>query len=79
MAKRAPSQVERAKRAVIQMLAGEAGFVGAGVSKNASGQVEILVLVTDDQSPVLSKVPSEWEGIPVRTQIGGVPKKLSPP
>jgi len=59
-----------------KLLAAEPGFVGAGVSAGLAGQYEIIVLVTDDSSPVLAKVPNEWEGISIRTQIGGVPQKF---
>ena len=76
MAARTSAQVEKAKRKLIKLLASEPGFVGAGISRGASGQYEIIVLVKEASSPVLDKTPSEWEGIPVRTQIGGVPRKL---
>jgi hypothetical protein len=76
MAKRSSSQAERAKRALIKLLLDEPGFVGAGISIGVSGHYEIVILVKDEKSPVLRKAPREWEGIPVRTQIAGVPKKL---
>lgn len=76
MVKRPLSRVEKAKRRLVKQLAAEPGFVGVGVAVGMAGQYEILVLVTDATSPVLAKVPSEWEGIPVRTEVGGIPKKF---
>lgn len=76
MAERTSSQVERAKRKLVKLLEGEPGFVGAGISMGTSGQYEIVVLVKDASSPVVEKAPSEWEGILVRTQVGGIPKKF---
>jgi len=76
MAEPTSAPVEKAKRKLVKLLKGEPGFVGAGVALGATGQYEIIVLVKDATSPVVSKTPSEWEGIPVRTQIGGAPKKL---
>jgi hypothetical protein len=73
---RPSSRVEKAKQRLIKLLANEPGFVGAGVSTDQSGQEEIVVLVTDAKSPLMSKVPGEWEGIPVRTEVGGTPKKF---
>ena len=76
MAERTSSQVEKAKRKLVKLLAGEPGFVGAGISMGASGQYEIVVLVKEASSPVVDKAPSEGEGIPVRTQVGGAPRKF---
>jgi len=73
---RPSSRIQKAKQALVKVLSAEPGFVGAGVSVGMSGQYEIVVMVMDATSPVLAKVPSEWEGIPVRTQIGGTPKKF---
>ena len=60
----------------MKLLSAEPGFIGAGVSAGITGQYEIIVLVEDAKSPVLAKVPSEWEGIPVKTEIAGVPRKF---
>lgn len=76
MAERPSSRIQRAKETLVKLLAAEPGFVGAGVSLRMSGEYEIVVLVNDADSAVLAKVPSEWEGIPVRTQVGGIPKKF---
>lgn len=76
MGERSSSQVQKAKERLVKLLAAEPGFVGAGISTGMSGQYEIIVLVADETSPVLAKMPVEWEGIPVRTKISGVPKKL---
>ncbi len=73
---RPSSRVEKAKQRLVKRLAHEPGFVGAGVSTDQSGQEEIVVLVTDAKSPLMRKVPIEWEGIPVRTEVGGTPKKF---
>ncbi len=70
------SRLQKAKTALGKLLAAEPGFVGVGISAGSADQYEIVVMVTDGQSPVLAKVPTEWEGIPVRTQVGGIPKKL---
>lgn len=71
-----PSRVQKARQALVRLLSDEPGFVGAGVSVGISGQYEIIVLVEDAKSPVLAKVPSEWEGVLVRREIGGVPRKF---
>lgn len=69
-------KIEKAKKRLVNLLAGEPGFVGAGVSAGRSGQYEITVIVVESASPVLAKVPTVWEGFPVRTQIGGIPEKF---
>lgn len=69
-------KIEKAKKRLVNLLAREPGFVGAGVSADQSGQYEITVIVVESASPVLTKVPTVWEGFPVRTQIGGIPKKF---
>ncbi len=76
MAARPPARVQKAKRALERRLASEPGFVGAGVTTGGSGGYEIVVLVVEHTSPVLTKVPPQWDGIPVRTQVSGVPKKF---
>lgn len=76
MGRRPSSRAQKAKERLTKLLAAEQGFVGAGVSLGTSGEDEIIVLVTDATSAVLAKVPGEWEGIPVRTQVGGIPKKF---
>lgn len=76
MADRPPARVQRAKRSLVKKLVGKPGFVGAGVSVDSSGTYEIVVMVVEQTSAILVDVPHEWEGIPVRTQIGGVPRKL---
>ena len=76
MAKRASGRVQKAKRSLVKVLSGKAGFVGAGVSVGASGSYEIVVMVVERGSPVLDAVPREWQGIPVRTLVGGVPRKF---
>lgn len=76
MTKRTPPHVERVKRKLVQLLANEPGFVGAGISRGMSGQYEIIVLVKDASSSVIEKAPHESEGIPVRIQIAGAPKKF---
>ena len=76
VADRASSQAQRAKVTLGKLLAAEPGFVGVGLSAGTAGQYEIIVLVMDAESPVLTKVPSQWEGMPVRTQVGGRPRKF---
>ena len=76
MAERPSARAEEAKRRLVRLLAAEPGFVGAGISASSSGELEITVLVVDRASPVVAKIPSEWEGIPVRTSVGGTPRKL---
>lgn len=76
MVKRPSPRLEQAKQRLIQRLAAEPGFVGVGVSVGRAGEYEMIVLVTDAASPVLAKVPSDWEGIRVRTAVGGIPKKF---
>ena len=69
------SRVRQAKSALGKLLATEAGFVGVGVAAGTKGGYEIVVMVMEANSPVLAKVPTEWEGIPVRAQVGGIPRK----
>lgn len=76
MADRPPARIQRAKRSLVKRLSGKAGFVGAGVSLSPSGYYELVVVVVEEASPILADVPREWEGIPVRTQIGGTPRKF---
>lgn len=76
MADRPPARVQRARRALVKELSGRPGFVGAGVSLGASGDYEIVVMVVEKTSAILADVPREWEGIPVRTKVGGAPRKF---
>ena len=76
MAARPPARVQKAKRTLAERLASEPGFVGAGVTTGGSGKYEIVVLVVKRTSPVLTKVPPQWEGIPVRTRVSGIPRKF---
>lgn len=71
-----PVKAQRAKEALVKRLADQPGFVGVGISQNAAGQYEIVVMVVEQTSPVMTKVPQRWQGIPVRTQVGGVPRKF---
>ncbi len=75
MTEETPARIRKAKRSLAKRLAGTRGFVGAGVSVDASGRVVFVVMVVDRTSPALSQVPSEWEGVPVRTEISGAPRK----
>jgi len=76
MADRPPARVQKAKRSLVKELSGKPGFVGAGVSVRSSGHYELVVMVVEKTSAILVHVPREWEGIPVRTQIGGAPRKF---
>jgi hypothetical protein len=76
MAARLPDKVQRAKETLVRALAAEKGFVGAGVAKRGSGRYEIVVMVVELASPVRSKVPHIWQGVPVRMQVSGVPRKF---
>jgi len=76
MTKRASAKVQRARRSLVKELSGKPGFVGAGISVAASGDYEIVVMVVEQASPVVDDVPPEWEGIPVRTLVGGSPRKF---
>lgn len=71
-----PVNLQRAKAALAKRLADQPGFVGIGISRNEAGQYEIIVMVVEQTSAVRTKVPSRWQGIPVRTQVGGVPRKF---
>jgi len=33
------------------------------------------VFVAETTSPVLAKVPTEWQGLAVRTEVSGFPRK----
>lgn len=76
MADRPPARVLRAKRTLVKELSGKPGFVGAGVAQASEGHYEIVVMVVEKTSAILARVPAEWEGVPVRTQVGGAPRKL---
>lgn len=67
---------QKAKRSLVKRLSGGPGFVGAGVSADASGNYELVVMVTEPTSAILRKIPSQWEGFPVRTQVGEAPRKF---
>jgi len=69
------SRIRQAKTTLGKLLATEIGFVGVGLAAGTKGRYEIVVMVMEANSPVLAKVPTEWEGIPVRAQVGGIPKK----
>ncbi len=71
-----PARLQKAKRSLTKKLAGAQGFVGAGVTTDASGGYEFVVLVVHRTSPVLLQVPAEWEGVPVRTEVSGAPRKF---
>ena len=73
---RPPARVQKAKRTLARRLASEPGFVGVGVTTGGSGNYEIVVLVANRASALLTKVPPRWEGIPVRTQVSGIPRKF---
>ncbi len=76
MTERLPARVRQAKRTLAERLAAEPGFVGAGISTGRSGGYEIVVLVSDAACPALAKVPDQWEGIPVRAEVSGTPRKF---
>jgi len=76
MATRLPAKVQRARQTLVRRLAAEPGFVGAGIARDASGAYEIVVMVMGEASPVVTKVPEQWQGIRVRTRVGGVPRKF---
>jgi hypothetical protein len=69
-------KIEKAKKRLVNLLVGEPGFIGAGVSTGRPGKYEITVIVEESSSPALAKVPTVWEGFSVRTQVGGIPKKF---
>ena len=69
------SQLQKAKRGLSKFLREEQGFVGVGVSLGSAGLPEIVVFVAEATSPVLAKVPSEWQGLAVRTEVSGFPIK----
>lgn len=70
------ARVQKAKQALVKKLVAEPGFVGAGVSAGISGEFEIVVLVEKSTSPVLAKVPQDWQGVPVRAEVSGPPRKF---
>jgi hypothetical protein len=76
MPERSLKGAEKAKRSLVKRLSGEPGFVGAGISAHTSGRYELVVMVTEARSPILTKVPREWAGFVVRTRIGGAPRKF---
>lgn len=76
MPDRPPARIQKAKRSLMKELSGKPGFIGAGVAVDASGDFELIVLVVEKTTRILAYVPEEWEGIPVRTKIGGAPRKF---
>jgi hypothetical protein len=70
------SEVQKAKRGLSKFLREEQGFVGVGVSLGPAGQPEIVVFVAETTSPVLAKVPTEWQGLAVRTEVTGFARKF---
>jgi hypothetical protein len=68
--------VLKAKRSLVKELSGKPGFVGAGVAQASAGHYEIVVMVVAKTATVLAEVPGQWEGVPVRTEVGGAPKKF---
>jgi hypothetical protein len=81
-AQRATVKINRAKQALEKRLSPLDGFVGTGVTSLPSGEPAILVLVAASQCAavrecaVLTEAPRRWQGIPVRTEVVGVPRKL---
>lgn len=69
------SELQKAKRGLSKFLREEQGFVGVGISFGSTGQQEIVVFVAESTSPVLAKVPTEWQGLAVRTEVSGFPRK----
>jgi hypothetical protein len=69
------SEIQKAKRGLSRFLREEQGFVGVGVSLGSAGLPEIVVFVAEPTSPVLAKVPTEWQGLAVRTEVSGFPIK----
>lgn len=72
---RKSARARKAKAAVVNRLSAEDGFVGAGLSRTESGDDEIVVMVRDAGSPAATNAPCECEGIPVRTEVVGQPRK----
>jgi hypothetical protein len=70
------SEFQKAKRGLAKFLREEHGFVGVGLSLGSAGQKEIVVFVAEATSPVLAKVPTEWQGLAVRTEVSGFPRKF---
>lgn len=70
------SELQKAKRGLSKLLREEQGFVGVGVSLGSAGRPEIVVFVAEMTSPVLAKVPSEWQGVAVRTEVSGFPRRF---
>ena len=78
------SKVQRAKQALEKRLSSVGGFVGTGLTELPSGEPAILVLVTAadcaaaKECAALMEAPRTWQGIPVRTEVIGVPRRLKP-
>ena len=70
------ARVHTAKLALERRLSSEDGFVGAGLSRTEAGDDEIVVLVRDAESAAAANTPGECDGVPVRTQVVGAPRKL---
>lgn len=76
MADRPPARVLKAKRTLVKQLSGKPGFVGAGVAQADEGHYEIVVMIVEKAHALFADVPAEWEGVPVRTQVSGAPRKF---
>jgi hypothetical protein len=69
------ARVHMAKVALERRLSAEDGFVGAGLSRTEAGDDEIVVLVRDAESAAAANTPGECDGVPVRTEVVGRPRK----
>ncbi|MGH7275256.1 MAG: hypothetical protein ACREIQ_12470 [Nitrospiria bacterium] len=76
MEERLPSQITKAKTELAQYLSGEPSLVGLGIGAGKSGRCEIVVFMAEETRPLLAKVPHSWQGIPVRTEVTGIPIKF---
>ena len=76
MPERPPASVRLARASLAKRLQREEGYVGAGLSAGDDGRYEILVLVEHANCAASRKAPSEWQGVRVRVEVSGVPRRL---
>jgi hypothetical protein len=81
-ARRSTAKINRAKQTLEKRLLPFSGFLGTGLTALPSGEPAILVLVNSaecaavKECAALTEAPRTWEGIPVRTEVVGAPRKL---
>ena len=75
MAAKSSRVVNAAKGKLIKALQSEPGFVGAGIGKDSDGTPVVVALVETNIVQSRLNIPSELDGVPVRVEVVGRPRK----